>query len=101
MTRFSRLTAPAVIALTAGFALTACAATIDEGSVEKEVKRLYKENAGGDTLKDVSCPKNEDAKKGNKFKCDITTADGKKGQVTVTLTNNDGKFTLELTKVPK
>ncbi|HET6152900.1 MAG TPA: DUF4333 domain-containing protein [Marmoricola sp.] len=100
MTRFRRYLTPAVLVLTAAFALTSCAKTIDESSVEKEIKRLFAENYPDSPLKTVKCPSGEDAKKGHTFKCSITTDSGLKGQVEVKLTDDNGKFTLSVTKAP-
>lgn len=100
MTRFRRYLTPAVLVLTAAFALTSCAKTIDESSVEKEIKRLYTANYPDTPLKTVKCPSGEDAKKGHTFKCSITTTAGKKGEVEVKLTDNSGKFTLSIVKAP-
>jgi len=84
---------PFVIA--AAFAVAACGTkTIDAGSLEDDIQRQLADAAKvkADTIK-VSCPEDQEAKKGNKFDCEITAPNGEKGTMTVTLTNDEGGYT--------
>jgi hypothetical protein len=90
-----RLT-PLVLAAAGGAALLASGCgtkTIDSDSLEQQLAKLLAPQAGEDP-KDVSvaCPDDQEVKKGHKFDCEVTTTDGSKVRVVVTLTNDDGHF---------
>jgi hypothetical protein len=46
----------------------------------------------------ISCPKDQEVKKGTTFNCSLTNQDGTKHTVAVTLTNDDGGYTAKVTK---
>jgi hypothetical protein len=87
---------PLVLVAAGGVALLASGCgtkTIDSDSLEQQLAKLLAPQAGEDP-KDVSvdCPDDQEVKKGHKFDCEITTTDGSKVRVVVTLTNDDGHF---------
>jgi hypothetical protein len=86
------------IALSAAGALALVAAgcgskTIDDGDLEQKLAELLAPQAGEDPKNvSVDCPDDQEVEKGRKFDCEITTTDGSKVRVVVTLTNDDGGF---------
>jgi Domain of unknown function (DUF4333) len=84
----------AVMALIAGFALTACGSSVDVPGLEKNIKSslqgVVKKNTIDSDLavSSVSCPKNPSTSGGSKFDCDFTLEDDSKGVATATVSDN-------------
>lgn len=71
---------------------------IDEQDLEDEVKRVVAEQVGQDP-KEVDCPGDVDAKKGEKMRCTLTAPDGTKVEANVTIESaegDDARFSVEL-----
>ena len=69
-------------------ALAGCADRLDEKDIEGFVKSTAKEQ--GVAVKEVTCPEDVEAKKGVNFTCLVTAADGKKADIAVKQTSDDG-----------
>ena len=78
------------LGLIAAVALAGCATgTIDGGELEAKTKAAVKDQTGART-KSVSCPDDKDAAKDVTFTCAVVGADGTKGGVRVTVTDDEG-----------
>jgi hypothetical protein len=97
MSRF-RWAATAGLAIVAGVTLAACGtSTIDNADLETKLRDQLSQDAGVDpTNVKVSCPSDQEAKKGNTFNCDLTAPNGDKVVVKVTLTNDEGGYNAEV-----
>lgn len=65
-----------------------CADRLDETEIEGFVLSTAKEQ--GVEVKEVKCPDDVEAKKGVNFTCRVTTAGGKKADIAVKQTSDDG-----------
>lgn len=87
---------PLVLTAAGGLAvlLAGCGGkTINSDDLEQKLANLLAPQAGEDPKNvSVDCPDDQEVKKGRKFDCEITTTDGSKVRVVVTLTNDDGHF---------
>src|SRR3954468_8569727 len=54
----------------------------------------------GAQVKSVDCPENVTAKKGERFECDVTGADGSTGAAVVTQQNDKGRVTVRTPFIP-
>ena len=82
-----------IAALPLGLALAVlasagCADRLDEKEIEGYVESTAKDQ--GVAVKAVMCPDDVEAKKGINFTCSVTAADGKRAQVAVKQTSDDG-----------
>lgn len=83
-----------LVALTV-VALPGCGTkTLDNGDLEGKLRTELSQQAGVDPADvSVSCPEDQEVKKGRKFTCELTAPNGDKVKVFVTLTNDSGSFT--------
>jgi hypothetical protein len=80
----------AAVLIAAGIAASGCASTIDEGKAADFVKKSF-DNRDSVKIRDASCPKDVEARKGKTFVCRVTWVDGDTGTVTLHMTSDDGK----------
>lgn len=73
----------------AGIAVSGCATTIDEGKAADFVRSSF-DNKDSVKVREASCPKDVDAKRGGTFTCRVTWVDGDTGTVTLHMTSDDG-----------
>lgn len=79
-----------VLALLAAVALASCGeSTIDAAKGEKFIRGVVAKQVGA-RVATVSCPGDIETKKGDRFTCTVTGADGSKGDVLVTQRDDDG-----------
>lgn len=88
----SRRPFPLVVGSMIVFGIAGCGG-VDTGSVEDEIKKNLKEEAGLDVT--VKCPEDVEDEVGKKFTCDLTGAGGGNQKVEVTLREDD-KFDFRL-----
>ena len=64
--------------------------TIDSDKAEEEITEGFEQQVKGSEVTKLSCPDDIEAKKDVKASCDISLADGKKGEIDVRVLNGDG-----------
>ncbi|MGO4201630.1 DUF4333 domain-containing protein [Rhodococcus sp. TAF43] len=67
--------------------------TLDQAAAQKGVEQIVTESYGARSVSDVSCPSGQEVSEGNSFQCSLTV-DGAPKKVTVTFTDNDGKYSV-------
>jgi hypothetical protein len=72
--------------------LGGCDKTIDTDDLQKTIQESV-QSTSDVKVKSVSCPDDIKAEKGKKFDCTVTPTSGSPVKITVTLIDNDGKFT--------
>src|ERR1700753_2116328 len=72
----------------AGIAVSGCATTIDESKAADFVRRGFAGTAA--EAREVSCPKDVEARRGKTFTCRVTWDDGDTGTVTLHMVSDDG-----------
>lgn len=80
--------------LGAGLLLAGCGSTLDSGSAEKSIAKVFQQS--GHPTKSVSCPDDIDAKKGKAFDCTITLANGQTYKAHAVQTDDNGHFQVSL-----
>ena len=75
---------------------TACGGTsIDHEDLQEKLREQLSQQAGADPQQvSVSCPEGEDVEQGNRFDCELTAPNGDTVRVVVTLTDDEGGFTV-------
>ena len=98
---------PAASKLAAGLAvaavlgLAACGEkTLDTGDAERQIADKLDELRNV-RPKEVSCPDEMKAKKGQRYRCTITAPNGEKIGATVEMTDDDGRFRFEVDQQPQ
>ena len=98
---------PAASKLAAGLAvaavlgLAACGEkTLDTGDAERQIADKLDELRNV-RPKEVSCPDDMKAKKGETYRCTITAPNGEQIGATVEMTDDDGKFRFEVDQQPQ
>ncbi|WP_354700971.1 hypothetical protein DSM112329_01265 [Paraconexibacter sp. AEG42_29] len=85
---------PKTLVLTAAVAAAALAAGCGETTIDADkAQKIIREEVAkqvGTTVKEVKCPEDEVAKKGDTFTCLVTGADGTKGDALVTQKDDEG-----------
>ena len=93
--------AAALALAAAAVGLAACGEkTLDTGDAEKQIadKLVELRNV---RPKEVSCPDEMKAKKGERYRCTITAPNGEKIGATVEMTDDDGRFRFEVDQQPQ
>jgi uncharacterized lipoprotein len=91
----SRL-ATAVLACLVAVAIAACGEkTVDTADAEDEISDQLTAQ-GRPKPKDVECPDDMKAKKGEKYTCKLTAPNGDEVNVNLTMLDDDGKFRFEV-----
>lgn len=67
--------------------------TLDQAAAQKGVEQIVTQSYGARSVSDVSCPSGQEVAEGNSFQCSLTV-DGTPKKVTVTFTDNDGKYSV-------
>ncbi|MFC0452093.1 DUF4333 domain-containing protein [Rhodococcus jostii] len=65
--------------------------TLDQKAAEDGVERIVTDSYGAENVSGVTCPADQEVKKGNSFTCSLTV-DGEKKQVTLTFTDDKGTY---------
>ncbi len=86
----ARIAALAVGVTLAALAMAGCADRLDEKEIEGFVQSTAKDQ--GVKVKTVKCPDDIEAKKGVNFTCSVTAADGKRADIAVKQTSDDGNI---------
>jgi len=89
-----------LLAPLATLALAACGEkSLDNDKGETFIRGVVSDKVGV-KVKSVSCPEDVKAKKGGKFKCQVTGTDGTKGAVDVVQTDDKGNVEIRSTLLP-
>lgn len=75
--------------------LAGCASTIDSDKAEQTISADTAKRTGSKIVS-VDCPSDQTAKQGNTFTCRVVAADGTRGNVRTTITNDKGTVRLDL-----
>ncbi|MFD4367489.1 DUF4333 domain-containing protein [Rhodococcus sp. NPDC058521] len=65
--------------------------TLDQTAAQEGVTTIVTESYGAEDVEGVSCPADQEVKKGNSFDCDLTV-DGEQKSVTLTFTDDEGTY---------